>query len=99
MSLRRLLVLLRHLPPEGAVGHALTGGWLLHDELQALTVEVDHAILRATLAAGGVKKGRLPKPLRIPRPGEYDAALEVRRPARSPEELITFLDAMTGRRR
>jgi hypothetical protein len=44
--------------------------WTTTDELLAGIYEVTHALYVATLAAGGVKQRDLPKPVRVPRPGD-----------------------------
>jgi len=50
----------------------ISGGWTQDNELAALGVEVAHHHYRATLAAAGVKRGRLPAPLSLPRPQPYE---------------------------
>lgn len=47
---------------------SVTGEWGTIQELAALLVEISYESYRAFLAANGVKRGRLPPPLRVPRP-------------------------------
>ncbi len=89
----------------------LSGGWSTDNELAALNAEICFSLYRATLAAGGVKSGRLPQPLHIPRPEPAtvpDDAPEQLRPAThraprhrhatTPEEIVAVLAHGFGRR-
>lgn len=81
-------------------------GWSVADELAAVQAEVLYEIYRVLLLANGVKKHRVPGPLRIPRPHEAStrgdgqaAAGSRRRHASSVGEVIAVLKAghRTGR--
>lgn len=100
MGVRRLLALIRGLPEDSVTARKVTSGWLTVHELVALDVEVTHALLRATLAAAGVKRGQLPPELRLPRPGRDEPQAASRPPQPTPGrqpvkdmgDLINFLD-------
>lgn len=53
-----------------ALERAAEARWLVADELAAQTLELSHVHYRTFLGAHGVKAGRLPPPLRVPRPSE-----------------------------
>lgn len=57
------------------------------DELAALNVEVAHHHYRATLAANGVKRGKLPPPLHLQRPRPWLPASSTR-PPQGPRSAI-----------
>lgn len=74
--MRRLLALIRGLPPEAAVWEperAERAGWGLTEELLANLIEtVDRAridIVRGTVEAAGGKLRSVPQPLRLEHPG------------------------------
>lgn len=50
-------------------GHA---EWSSLHELVAQNIEVTHTLLRVTMIAHGAKRGDIPDPLQIPRPGSVD---------------------------
>lgn len=86
---------------DSALARKYTHGWGMPEELAAVAVEIAHENFRAFLAANGVKRGRLPAALRIPRP---DGASTVehrpqptRRRAASVAEVMSVLKA--GHRR
>lgn len=62
----------------------MTGEWSTADELAALGVEIAHHHYRATLAAAGVKQGKLPPVFTIPRPTPYEPPPDPQAP-RSPQ--------------
>lgn len=64
----------------------MTGEWSTQDELAALSVEVAHHHYRATLAANGVKRHRLPDAIKIPRPDPWTPEPEDTAPARVPRQ-------------
>jgi hypothetical protein len=80
----RLLALIVGLPRDSAMALSTGVWWDQSHELAATAVEIAHEQLRVALAAGGVKKGRLPKPLNIPRPGAVRPAGASARPATTP---------------
>jgi len=55
-------------------------------ELAALNVEIAHHHYRATLAASGVKRGKLPPPLHLDRPTPWQPDVE---PNRAPRQSQT----------
>jgi hypothetical protein len=68
LSGRRLVVLARQLPDTARIWGQ--DGWGVDRELAAVSVEMGDLIRRALLGLGGVKKSKLGKQIRIPRP--YD---------------------------
>lgn len=52
-----------------------------------------HALYRATLAAAGVKKGSLPKPLRVPRPERESTDLPPAPPTE--DDVLAFFAGLT----
>jgi len=61
-------------------------------ELSAVRLELAHQHYTAFLAANGVKRSRLPSPLRVPRPGDAKPTPKPRR-ARSVAEVMAVLTA------
>lgn len=61
-------------------------------ELSALRLELAHQHYVAFLAAHGVKRSRLPSPLRVPRPGDPKPKPKPRRAA-SVAEVMAVLSA------
>lgn len=49
---------------------AIRDKWSTTDELLANLVELTQANMRVLLSLGGVKERDIPKPLRVPRPGD-----------------------------
>jgi hypothetical protein len=88
-----VLARLRSLPPDSAYVREASGGWSDDKELSASTLEMLHALYRATLAAAGVKKGSLPKPLTVPRPERRFAEVEPVLP--SNDDVLSFFAALT----
>lgn len=75
MGVRRLRSLVRGLPADGALAHALRDDlWdpAATDSMLALLCELVDYQNRLTLMAWGGKNQRKPQPLRIPRPGEVE---------------------------
>lgn len=68
MGVRRLLSLTRWLPPEAALWRSTGQAWDTHTELQATTVEMLDALLRAYLQVHSKKGAKQPQPVEIPRP-------------------------------
>lgn len=66
ISPRELLAL--DAPMYDAMVDAVNERWSVSDELAAQSVEMQHATYTAVLAGAGAKN--LPKPFRVPRPGE-----------------------------
>lgn len=66
--------------------------WTTETELLAGIYEVCHATYVATLAAAGVKRHELPKPVRVPRPGEDQ---QKKKPASS-AELARWMNTRRG---
>lgn len=64
-----LVSLVRHLPPDGAVGRA-QGVWSTELELEAAGLELLDAIARLIYAQSGKRPPG--KPLHVPRPGDRD---------------------------
>ena len=64
--------------------------WSSNEELLAGLYEVTHALLRATLAASGVKKNELPDPVRVPRPGEREQSKKKK--VASSSELVKWVE-------
>ena len=58
----------------------MTGEWSTRDELAALGVEVAFQHYRATLAASGVKHGKLPPAFTIPRPKPWEPPPDTQAP-------------------
>lgn len=69
--------------------------WTATEELLAGIYEVAHMNYRALLALGGVKEKELPKPVRVPRPGEAAKPKKKARTVSGPE-LVQYV---RGRRR
>jgi hypothetical protein len=65
-----------------------TGGWTDAMELRAATVELIHALYRATLAAHGSK--RVPKQVKVPRPQPDIASVTPIRRDPSEDEVAAF---------
>lgn len=92
MGARRIEALINGLPPTSvsAVARALNEnvreGWGYPEELLSVLIEVVDAQSRNFLAAHGVKKHQLPKPIRINRPLEPE-----RRREATPADLKTIL--------
>ena len=66
--------------------------WTTTDELLAGIYELTHANYRVLLGIGGVKQRDIPKPLRVPRPGE---AKQTKKKA-SGAELARWVRARKG---
>lgn len=72
MGCRRLWALVRGLPDDAVVWreeHEQAQQWTTQDELGALLIEVTDMWGRA-IAQPHYKRGSLPRPIRIPRPGD-----------------------------
>lgn len=68
ISTRRVVNLVRWLPPEAAVWRALEQSWSTGEELQALTIELLDSIRRLYIQANTKKGTKLPEPIEIRRP-------------------------------
>ena len=88
MGLRRLLSFMQWLPPDAAVWRSTGTAWDANTELQAVTVEMLDAVLRAYTQVHSKKGSRPPKPLEIPRPWKRTA-----KPARSGTSLSELMRA------
>lgn len=88
MSCRRLVALAWHLPAGASIwGH---DGWGVDDELAAAAVEKLDEVVKTIARLGGVRKSKLGKPLRIPRPYE-------RRPKTAAEKWLDFARVLMRR--
>lgn len=78
MGSRRIEALVLGLPPDSAVARsndeATAAGWGVTEELLTLIAELIDLQIRNFLAANGVKKGKMPQPLRIQRPWQEKKA-------------------------
>jgi hypothetical protein len=91
------------LPRQSALARAQGLWWSESHELAATGVELAHEHLRVAMAAAGVRKSRLPKPLRVPRPrpvmradgrsGATPSPSTPRRPATSVADVVAVLEA------
>lgn len=89
--MRRLRVLVEHLPPDGARARFLRGhAWTDDTYLLAITADRIAESTAATVRALGGKASR-PKPL--PRPGK-DGNRTGDRGARSTTEVVSYLDSL-----
>lgn len=87
LTWRRLGVLVRHLPTDGALARALHGEavrWSTADHLMATTVDL---LASANWQRGG---GKGKRPRRLPRPGS-SACKKHGRTAKSPQETASYL--------
>jgi hypothetical protein len=62
---RRMIALIRWLPPDASVWADTPAAWTVERELAASTVEMLGEVLRGVIAATGSKK--LPKSIKVPR--------------------------------
>lgn len=96
--MRRLLALVKGLPPEGALHRAVRGtaaGWTNTEELLAFLCELTDQTNRLLFGAFSKKGAKAPKPVSIPRPGQENQRR--RRPKASAEELSAFLASPSSR--
>lgn len=80
VGVRKLWSLVRGLPADGAFIRSVQGErWApqMTETLLAAQVECTHAVLRAVMASGGAKKHDIPKPLRVPRPGDPEVKRDI----------------------
>ena len=82
MPMARMRALLRWLPHDAAVWVGTPMAWTVERELMATTVELLGELLRAVMASGGVKRSRLPKPIKVPRPDGLLAQAQQQRPTK-----------------
>jgi hypothetical protein len=86
-----LYALVSHLPPESAYRRATGQFWSDELELAAAQVETLHALALIVLRVAGAK--HVPKPLRVPRPGDPSKrragrAVSLRELAANPSTLM-----------
>jgi hypothetical protein len=97
-SPRRAIVLTAQLPPESGLVRQLAEGpvWTWDLELMASLLEVQHDTLRLLARGFGVKKSRLPKAFRVPRPFEKQRQKRREGPKRAAtlEEVMGMLGPM-----
>lgn len=90
MSLRRLLILVRGLPPEARVRSIDPDQpWPIATELLAVAVELIHMQWTGFMMVNSKKGTKKPKPLRVPRPGEQ-VAKRKKRPATIAETMASL---------
>lgn len=89
IGLRRIRALIFGLPPEAMVWRR-EYGWGIAEELAAVGLELQHAILRVLIQANSKKGSSPPKQLHVPRP--YEARERARRRGRpaSAERIASF---------
>lgn len=95
LSIRRLRVLVRHLPHDSATRRELEAddaGWSLNEHLLALVVDA----VRAGNWQRGGGKGAKPKP--IPRPGHRPRSHTHGHVERGPAEVAAYLDRFKPQR-
>jgi hypothetical protein len=63
-------------PMFDALERAAGGRWTVADELAAQALELAHVHYVSFLSSCGVKSGKLPSPLRVPRPDAADGGFE-----------------------
>ncbi len=90
--MRRLFALVEHLPPESALARAKDWWWTESHELAAVVAELGHAQWVTALATAGVKQGRLPKALTIPRPKPEGTP----EPAKAPATISSIRATLLG---
>lgn len=87
------------LPPESRLMRKHTTGgvvWGWDQELAATHIEVSHALLRVMAAGFGAKKGKLPKPLEIPRPHQVRTTRETKRVSKISDIMQTLGPLLSG---
>jgi hypothetical protein len=68
IGVRRIAGLIRWLPPEAALWRSNKTSWTIDNELQAATIEMLDALLRAYVQSHSKPTARKPNPVKIPRP-------------------------------
>lgn len=68
LGVRETIQMLRWLPPEAAFWRSAGTSWSTENELQATTIEMLDAILRAYIQAHSKPNANKQKPIHIPRP-------------------------------
>lgn len=63
--------MLKHLPTDSALWRYTGQSWDMSNELQASTIEVLDALLRAFIQANSKPNSKKPQPIKIPRPWEH----------------------------
>lgn len=100
LTVRRLRVLVDHLPEESATRRALlpdgARSWSTTHELLACVVDATREQHRLTRMALGVK--REPEPFRLPRPGEAAAQAKAREKARPNVDRLLRANGIEPRR-
>ena len=67
--------------------------WTFETELAATAVEIAFETYRVLLLANGVKRSRVPRSLRIPRPSGSTQDKPVRRHASSVQDVVAVMNA------
>lgn len=96
ITLRRLRVLVEHLPPGGAYYRAVQGhGWVEEHYLLADLIDAENGTATAVYRGAAGKGKRVPNPRRYPRPGQDSYGKAVGdRGGRSIDEVKSYLDSL-----
>jgi len=94
VGVRRLMALIRGLPPESTLSRVTGDWWTEGHELTASLVELTHAVAQASQLSAqtgwaqvaGKKQFPKPDPLKIPRPGDSDVQVDAELPELSLSE-------------
>ena len=82
-GVRRLCALVHGLPPEFATWRNDTDPWTQTDHFLAALIENGDHWGRQNAVLHGVKQQQLPKPVRIPRPGETEPERQIEKDPRA----------------